>query len=118
MSIADIIVAILVVAAALMTFSASLAQFRANDALTRANLIGPLVGVAIPLLILAKLIHEWSATGFDWHNLIKALLTLAGVWIIGSVSSFYMGRSIYGVTVVDRTPEDADFEGRPFREEP
>ena len=101
MTIAEIIAAVLVIAATVMVVATAVALWRAPDALTRVNLLGPTVGVAVPLLLFAKLIIDWSTTGFDFWNLVKVLLTLFGVWIIGSVGSFYMGRSIYGVTVTD-----------------
>lgn len=101
MTIAEIIAAVLVIAATVMVVATAVALWRAPDALTRVNLLGPTVGVAVPLLLVAKLIIDWSTTGFDFWNLVKVLLTLFGVWIIGSVGSFYMGRSIYGVTVTD-----------------
>ena len=76
---------------------------RAPDALTRVNLLGPLVVVAFPILIVAKLIHSWTTTGFDLNDFIRAVLAIFAVWIVGSVASFIMGRSLYGVTVSDKT---------------
>lgn len=115
MSVTEIVVAILVILAALMVLTTAVAQWRAPDALTRANLIGPTVSVAFPLLLVAKLIWDWPSDGFDLNNFLRAIIAIAGVWVVGSVGSFYMGRAIYGVTVVDQTPDDADFEGPPKR---
>lgn len=114
----EIVVAALVIVAAFMTLVTAVAQWRAPDALTRVNLMGPLVGVAIPLLLVAKLVWDWSTLGFDLNNVIRAILAIAGVWIISSVGSFYMGRAVYGVTVVDATPEGAEHEGDAERQEP
>ncbi|GAB3696525.1 Na+/H+ antiporter subunit G [Corynebacterium nasicanis] len=102
MSIPEIIVSILVIIATLMVVTTSVAMWRAPDALTRVNLLGPVIGVGFPLLLLSKLLIDWSTTGFDLHNLVRALLAIAGVWIVASVGSYYIGRSIYGVTVVDK----------------
>ncbi|WP_066528665.1 Na+/H+ antiporter subunit G [Corynebacterium bouchesdurhonense] len=102
MTTAEIIVAALVVLATVFVVATAILQVRAKEALTRANLLGPLVCLAFPLLILAKLIRSWSTTGFDLGELIFALIAVAGVWIVGSVGSFIMGRALYGVTVVDR----------------
>ncbi|MDO5670799.1 MAG: Na+/H+ antiporter subunit G [Corynebacterium sp.] len=101
MSVAEIIVSILVIVATLMVVTTSVAMWRAPDALTRVNLLGPVIGVGFPLLIVSKLIIDWTSTGFDLNNLIRAVLAIAGVWIVASVGSYYIGRSIYGVTVVD-----------------
>ncbi|ANE05224.1 Na+/H+ antiporter subunit G [Corynebacterium crudilactis] len=101
MTIPEIIVSILVIIAGIFALGTALALWRAPDPLTRANLLGPTVGVSIPLLITALLIHTWATDGFNLNNLIRAIIAILGVWIIGSVGSFYMGRAIYGVTVVD-----------------
>ncbi|NLF89941.1 MAG: Na+/H+ antiporter subunit G [Corynebacterium marinum] len=102
MSIVEIVVSALVILATVMVVATAVAMWRAPDALTRANLIGPVVGVGVPLLLLSKLIIDWSTTGFDLNNFIRAILAIAGVWIVGAVGSYYIGRSIYGVTVVDK----------------
>lgn len=101
MTIPEIIISILVLVAGIFAFGTAIALWRAPDPLTRANLLGPTTGIAIPLLIVALLIRNWSTQGFDPNNFIRAIIAIIGVWIIGSVGSFYMGRSIYGVTVVD-----------------
>lgn len=103
MTIAEIIVAVLVVLATICVVATTILQLRAPDALTRVNVLGPLVVIAFPILIGAKLIHSWSTTGFDLNDFIRAILAIAAVWIVGSVASFVMGRSLYGVTVSDKT---------------
>ena len=102
MSVAEIIVSVLVVVATLMVVTTSVAMWRAPDALTRVNLLGPVIGVGFPLLMVSKLIIDWTSTGFDLNNFVRAVLAIAGVWIVASVGSYYIGRSIYGVTVVDK----------------
>ena len=102
MSVAEIIVSVLVVVATLMVVTTSVAMWRAPDALTRVNLLGPVIGVGFPLLMVSKLIIDWSSTGFELNNFVRAVLAIAGVWIVASVGSYYIGRSIYGVTVVDK----------------
>ena len=101
MSIIEIWVSILAIAATLLVVATLINLWRAPDALTRANLMGPIIGMGIPFLVVAKLSYDWATVGFDWHNLVKALLTIFGLWVIVSVGSFYMGRAIYGVTVTD-----------------
>ena len=102
MSVAEIIVSVLVILATLMVVTTSVAMWRAPDALTRVNLLGPVIGVGFPLLMVSKLIIDWSSAGFDLNNFVRAVLAIAGVWIVASVGSYYIGRSIYGVTVVDK----------------
>ncbi|AWB81070.1 Na+/H+ antiporter subunit G [Corynebacterium yudongzhengii] len=105
MTIIEIIVAALVVLAAFMTLSTVVAQWRAPDALTRTNLMGPLVCVAVPALVIAKLVWDWAHVGFDLNDTLRAVIAIAGVWVVASVGSYYLGRSIYGVTVVDNAGE-------------
>ena len=106
MSVAEIIVSVLVILATIMVVATAVAMWRAPDALTRVNLLGPVVGVGFPLLVVSKLIIDWSTTGCDLNNLVRALLAIAGVRVVASVGSYYMGRSIYGVTVVDVAHEE------------
>lgn len=110
MTIAEIVVAALVVLATICVIATVLLQLRAPDALTRVNLLGPLVVIAFPIMIVAKLIYSWSATGFDLHDFIRAVIAVAGVWIAGSVASYIMGRSIYGVTVSDKRPAAPEYQ--------
>ena len=105
MTITEIIVSVLVVLATVMVVATAVAMWRAPDALTRVNLMGPVVGVGVPLLLVGKLIMDWSTTGFDLNNFIRAIVAIAGVWVVASVGSYYLGRSIYSVTVVDRKAE-------------
>ena len=104
MTIAEIIVTALVVLATICVVATTILQLRAPDALTRVNLLGTLVVIAFPILIVAKLIRSWTTTGFDLNDFIRAIIAVLAVWIVGSVASFIMGRSIYGVTVSDKKP--------------
>ena len=100
--VAEIIVAVLVVLATICVVATTILQLRAPDALTRVNLLGTLVVIAFPILIVAKLIRSWTTTGFDLNDFIRAIIAVLAVWIVGSVASFIMGRSLYGVTVSDK----------------
>lgn len=102
MAIYEIIVAALVIVATIFIIAATLLQLRAPDALTRANLLGPLVTMAFPILVVAKLVYSWSTTGFSAWELALAIIAIAGVWIVGSVGTFVMARVLYGVTVSDK----------------
>lgn len=101
MTIPETIASILLVVATILVIATAIALWRAPDALTRVNLLGPTVGLAVPLLLVAKLVVDFAENGFSLWSLIKVMIACFGVWIIASVGSFYMGRSIYGVTVTD-----------------
>ena len=64
MTIPEIIISITVIIAGLFSLGTALALWRAPDPLTRANLVGPTVGVVIPLLIMCLMLREWTTTGF------------------------------------------------------
>lgn len=102
MTIAELIVAALVIVATALIVATAVALWRAPDALTRVNLMGPTTSVALPLIIVAKVLLDASTGALDANNLIRAILAIAGLWIIAAVGSFYIGRSIYGVRVVDK----------------
>jgi len=104
MTIAEIVVSALVVVATICVVATTILQLRAPDALTRVNLLGPLVVIAFPILVVAKLIRSWTTSGFDLNDFIRAVIAIFAVWVVGSVASYIMGRSLYGVTVTDKTP--------------
>ncbi|MGP6175565.1 Na+/H+ antiporter subunit G [Corynebacterium sp. A21] len=111
MSIPEIIISLIVVVATVFCAATAISLWRAPDALTRVNLLGTTVSCGIPLLILAKLLRDWTTVGFDPNDLIRAIIAIAGVWIIGSVGSFYIGRSIYGATEVDAAAGETAEDG-------
>ncbi|MDK6260169.1 Na+/H+ antiporter subunit G [Corynebacterium frankenforstense] len=101
MSVVEIIVSVLVVLATLLVVATAVALWRAPDALTRVNVLGPTTSVALPILLVAKVIHDASLGELDANDLVRAVIAIAGLWLIAAVGSYYIGRSIYGVTVVD-----------------
>lgn len=105
MTIIEAIVSVLVLFSAVMTLVTAIALWRAPDALTRANLLGPTTGVGIPLIIFAALLRSWEVDGFDANSLVRAVLAIVGMLVVASVSSLYMGRAIFGVTVADPRAE-------------
>ncbi|MBV7282403.1 MULTISPECIES: Na+/H+ antiporter subunit G [Corynebacterium] len=102
MTISDIIVGALVLLAAFIAMVTVRSIWEAKDALTRVNLLSPLTGVALPLLIIANLVNDFSTKGFDPNNLVRAIISIAFLLAVVSVSSFYLARAIYGVSVDDR----------------
>ena len=55
MAVYEIIASVLLIVATILVVATVVSLWRAPDALTRANLMGPTVGLAVPLIILAKL---------------------------------------------------------------
>ncbi|WKD62221.1 putative monovalent cation/H+ antiporter subunit G [Corynebacterium ciconiae DSM 44920] len=102
MPISDIIVGALVLLASFLAMVTVRSIWEAKDALTRVNLLSPLTGVALPLLIIANLVHDFSTKGIDPNNLVRAIISIAFLLAVVSVSSFYLARAIYGVSVDDR----------------
>ncbi len=101
MSYTEIIASVLIVVAAGLVIATVTSLWRAPDALTRVNLLGPTVGLAVPLLLVAKFVVDLGTTGYSWWQLVQVIVSCFGVWIIAAIGSFYMGRAIYGVTVTD-----------------
>lgn len=83
------------------------ALWRAPDALTRANLLGPATGVALPLLILSKLIYDIAHDQFTVWNLIVSLAAITALYAVLAVGSFVMGRSLYGISPTMRPYDDS-----------
>ncbi|MCL0119871.1 Na+/H+ antiporter subunit G [Corynebacterium pygosceleis] len=97
MTVVEIIISLTLLFAASMTLATAAALWRSPDALTRANLLGPTIGVALPLIIVAHLLYDWSTTGFVAADLLRACVAITGLLVIASVSTFYLGRSIFAV---------------------
>ncbi|MBI8999641.1 Na+/H+ antiporter subunit G [Corynebacterium sp. CCM 9185] len=97
MTVVEIIISLTLLFAAAMTLVTAAAMWRAPDAMTRANLLGPTIGVALPLIIAAHLLYDWSTTGFVATDLLRACIAITGLLAIGSLSTFYLGRSIFAL---------------------
>ena len=97
MTVVEIIISLILLFAASMTLVTAAALWRSPDALTRANLLGPTIGVALPLIIAAHLLYDWSTTGFVATDLVRACVAITGLLAIASLSTFYVGRSIFAI---------------------
>lgn len=102
MHVAMIVVSLLVLIAAFLAMITARALWEAPDALTRLNLITPLTGVALPLLIIAHLIHDAAVHRLNAFALIEALLAIAFLLAVASVAGFALARTLYGTVVDDR----------------
>ncbi|WBT09020.1 Na+/H+ antiporter subunit G [Corynebacterium sp. SCR221107] len=95
----DLIAGILVIIAGLLMVITAVALWRAPDALTRANLLGPTTGIAMPLIVVAKLVHDAGLGDLSLGTVIRALLAIAAFLVVLAVGSFVMGRSLLGLAL-------------------
>ncbi|MCF4005729.1 Na+/H+ antiporter subunit G [Corynebacterium uropygiale] len=117
MSTAEIIVSILAIIATLLVVTTAALLWRAPDALTRVNVLGPTTSLALPCLLIAKLVADISRHGLQVNDLIRAIIAIAGVWVICAVGSFYIARSIHGVTIVDPGSDPMTLHKKELRRE-
>lgn len=91
----DILVAALQIIAAVFIAGTAIALWRAPDALTRVNLMGPTTGVGLPLLVIAKLVHDLGAGTIDPNSIVRAVVAIIALWVVAAVASFYLARAIH-----------------------
>lgn len=103
----EIVAGIAILLAGITFLLTATALWRASDALTRANLLGPATGVALPLIIAAKLFYDGAHGQFTWWNLIVSLAAVAALYAVLAIGSFVMGRSLYGISPSMRPYDDA-----------
>ena len=103
----EIIAGIAILLAGITFLLTAVALWRAPDALTRANLLGPATGVALPLIIAAKLIYDGAHGQFTWGNLIISLAAIAALYAVLAIGSFVMGRALFGITPSMRPYDDS-----------
>ncbi|AZA10197.1 Na+/H+ antiporter subunit G [Corynebacterium pseudopelargi] len=101
----DIVAAAIVIIACIVIALTTLAVWRAPDPLTRANVLSTNTSLALPLLIIAKLIHDIGAGTFLISDLIVAALAITGLLVVLAIGSFVMGRSLYEVAREDAERE-------------
>ncbi|MEJ8860434.1 Na+/H+ antiporter subunit G [Corynebacterium pseudotuberculosis] len=93
----DLTASTLILIASFLIITTLIALLRAPDALTRANLMGTATSIALPLILIASLINDIGNGTFWWGNLIRVIITIAGLLIVLAIGSFLMGRALYGV---------------------
>ncbi|AZA14588.1 Na+/H+ antiporter subunit G [Corynebacterium choanae] len=96
-TLAEIIIGVIVIAAALMVLTTAVAMWRSPNALTRANLMGPAVCVGLPLLIIGKLGYDIIHDGFSVVNLLRGIIAIVALLVVANVASYYVGRAVHGV---------------------
>lgn len=86
---------VLAILGAIFIFVSARAMYLAPDALSQVNMVGPAVGVGLPLLISANLVYSWSTEGFVLGVLIRAIVAITALLVIGAVGSYVMGRALH-----------------------
>ena len=86
---------VLAILGAIFIFVSARAMYLAPDALSQVNMVGPAIGVGLPLLISANLVYSWSTEGFILGELIRAVVAITALLVIGAVGSYVMGRALH-----------------------
>ncbi|MBG9310146.1 putative monovalent cation/H+ antiporter subunit G [Corynebacterium diphtheriae subsp. lausannense] len=89
------IASVLIIIAGLLFVVSATALWHAPDALTRANLLGPTTSVALPLIVVATLLHDIGAGSFEINHLVRAIVAIVALWVVLAVASFVMGRALH-----------------------
>lgn len=92
---AAILAGSLAILGAFFIFVGARAMFLAPDALSQVNMVGPAVGVGLPLLICANLVNSIAVEGFMWGHLIRAVVAIFALLVVSSVGSYVMGRALH-----------------------
>lgn len=94
----DSIASVLIIIAGLLFVVSATVLWHAPDALTRANLLGPATSVALPLIVIATLVHDIGAGSFEINHLVRAIVAIVALWVVLAVASFVMGRALHEVS--------------------
>lgn len=86
---------VLAILGAIFIFVSARAMYLAPDALSQVNMVGPAIGVGLPLLISANLVYSWSTEGFILGELIRAVVAITALLVVGAVGSYVMGRALH-----------------------
>lgn len=86
---------VLAILGAVFIFVSARAMYLAPDALSQVNMVGPAIGVGLPLLISANLVYSWSTEGFILGELIRAIVAITALLVIVATGSYVMGRALH-----------------------
>lgn len=92
---AVILTGILAIAGSIFIFVTARAMYLAPDALSQVNMVGPAVGLGLPLLIAANLVYSFATEGFVLGYLIRAIVAITALLVVSSVGSSVMGRALH-----------------------
>lgn len=92
-----VIVGLLALAGAVFILVSAVAMYLAPDALSQVNMLGPAMGVGMPLLIFSHLVYSWATVGFVTGEFLRAVAAVAALLVVQSVGSYVMGRALHAV---------------------
>lgn len=92
---AAVLVGVLAVLGALFILVSAVAMYLAPDALSQVNMLGPAMGMGLPLLIAAHLVYSWTTVGFSLGELLEAVGAIMALLVVQSVGSYVMGRALH-----------------------
>lgn len=111
-----VVVGVLCLVGALFVLVSAVAMLKARDGLSRINVLSAATGLGLPLIVVGAFVHDVRANGFDWVDLVKAVVAVLGFIIMSSVASNNLGRAAYRsgapVDPATRPNELADEPGR------
>lgn len=97
-----IIAGILALTGAIFILVSAVAMYLAPDALSQVNMLGPALGMGIPMLVMADLVNSWSTEGFVWGHLVRAIVAVLALLVVQAAGSYVMGRALHA-TLWDHT---------------
>lgn len=97
-----IIAGVLALVGALYIMVPAVAMYLAPDALSQVNMLGPALGMGLPLLVAADLVHSWALEGFVPGYFIRAIVAVFALLVVQAVGSYVMGRALHA-TLWDHT---------------
>lgn len=89
------VIGVLALLGALFILVSAVAMYLAPDALSQVNMLGPAMGMGLPLLIIAHLVYSWSTTGFLLSEVLEALGAIIALLVVQAVGSYVMGRALH-----------------------
>ena len=92
-----VLVGVLALAGAVFILVSAVAMYLAPDALSQVNMLGPALGVGVPLLIISHLVYSWATVGFVAGEFLRAVVAVAALLVVQSVGSYVMGRALHAV---------------------
>lgn len=109
----DVLIGALAIAGALCFFVSSLAMMRVRDALGRINVLSVATGIGVVLFVAAAFVFVTRIEGFSWIVLFQALVTIGATFVVTTVASMVLARSVY----LTRSELDPDMEFDDLRAE-
>lgn len=100
--VAAVITGVLAIVGALYVLVSAVDMYLAPDALSQVNMLGPVLGMGIPLLVAADLVNSWATEGFTVGYFVRAIVAIITLLVSQSVGSYVLGRALHA-TMWDHT---------------